>query len=164
MLLLLVPPVLLLPAHTRGSLNAPDVSSPAPNHEHAPGSLLQAECALRLGAERQSSTAPGHVKAVAEAGFGATTELERSSANASNVHFETWGDVDEGLLHSQRSRRTGPKGSRKLASWPLRIGEVRRRYRTTPWAAPPRRHVRSANLTIGPALHACRCKAVLLAQ
>ena len=132
MLLLLVPPVLLLPAHTRGSLNAPDVSSPAPNHEHAPGSLLQAECALRLGAERQSSTAPGHVKAVAEAGFGATTELERSSANASNVHFETWGDVDEGLLHSQRSRRTGPKGSRKLASWPLRIGEVRRRYRTTP--------------------------------
>ena len=125
MLLLLVPPVLLLPAHTRGSLDAPDVSSPAPNHEHAPGSLLQAECALRLGAERQSSTAPGHVKAVAEAGFGATTELEPSSANASNVHFDSWGDVDEWLFHSQRSRRTGPKGSCTLASWPLWVGEVR---------------------------------------
>ena len=132
MLQLLVAPVLLLPAHTRGSLNALDVPSPAPNHEHAPGSLLQAECALSSGAERQSSTAPGHVKAVAEAGVGATAELEPSSASASNVHFESWGDVDEWLLHSQRSRRTGLKGSQELASWPLWVGEVRQRYRTTP--------------------------------
>ena len=132
MLQLLVAPVLLLPAHTRGSLNALDVPSPAPNHEHAPGSLLQAECALRLGAEPQSSTALGLVKAVSEASFGAATELERSSANGSKVQIESRGDVDQWIWHSQRSRRTGPKGSRKLGSWPLQIGEVRRPFRSTP--------------------------------